>query len=412
MSSELQFEPSSLSEEIIESETNELSKRRTMTGRHLAEKVFLDGFIPMKTPESQFANLGRMMDSLIIDQSPAIQAITSALDRAGVRLQNDNRPKATFGFLGPTGVGKSETAKILSELLEDGEGKLLRIDCTDFTHGHEVSKLTGAPPGFAGHKQKPILSKANVEGKNTIILFDEIEKAASELHNIVLPIIGDGELSLNNGELVNFRDTIVIFTSNLGASEMNSLMRGRTIGFASPERETNKKIIEKTAINAFEKNFKPEFTNRINQLVVFQHLSETGLRGVLNVKLNVVNDQYEDEYGVRISLSDATVEHIIEIAKKQPELGARPLVRAFEDNILTTFGRYAGAKALRSGTHIRVFHRSELLDYDNKDDLELVFTSARDRSIKKKPGKVLVFPPMIADNKDEPVVKKPMGELC
>lgn len=201
----------------------------------------------------------------------------------------------------------------------------------------------------------------------------------------MLQIMGDGELRLNDGELVSFRETVVILTSNLGAKEMSSRMTGSPVGFGPEKHATDRKSLEQVATKSFEEYFTPEFVNRINKKVVFHPLSIDGLGKVLDTKLSQANAEYEAQFGARISLSDATRTHLIDIAAKEPHLGARPLVRALEDNIQTTFGRYIGADQIREGTHIRVFHYSEMpIGYNRADNNSLIFTAKHDPSIKRR----------------------------
>jgi len=366
-------------------ETRIPEEYRTQLGRHMATKILLDGFMPLKEPGSQFNDIRVSMELQIIEQSAAIDAILSSLDRSRVRSESDRRPIATLAFTGPTGVGKTEAARALAVALQKDGAKLLRIDCSNYSNGHEVASLTGSPPGYAGRDQEALLSQKNIEGFGTVVVFDEIEKGSIDLNNILLQITEYGELRLNNGEMTNFRDAILIFTSNLGAKEMSAQMSDSPIGFGTREPNTDKTALDKIALNAFEKHFPPELVNRIDKMVVFHPLSADGLAKVLAIKLNEANEQYENDFGVKISLSDATVEHLVGIAKKQPHFGARPMVRAFKDNIQTTFGRYVGTEGLSDGTHIRVFHKNDFPDdYTLQHNQELIFATKPDDSIKKK----------------------------
>jgi len=377
----------------------QIPRHREQAGRHMASRAFLDGFSPLEKPESLFESLRGEMNEQIIEQPQAIDAIISALDRSHVRNDNDKRPIATLAFLGPTGVGKSQTAKVLSNSFGSTDAKLLKIDCSNFSSGHEVASLTGSPPGYVGRGQEPLLNKKNVEAFGTVVLFDEIEKGSSELNNLLLQIMEDGELRLNDGNVTSFRDAIIILTSNLGAKELGMQMSSNSVGFGSHEAVTDTNILNKTATKAFEDYFPPEFSNRLDKLVVFHPLSPKGMAEVLAVKLNAVNAQYEDEYGIRISLTDATIEHLVGVAHKQPHFGARPMVRAFEESIQTTFGRYTGSEEVGEGTHIRVFHRDEFPeDYNHQDDRELIFAAKTDATIKRKvKTDVMLFTPPSID---------------
>lgn len=358
---------------------------RTRRERRLGERALFDGFMILDTARSPYEDIMETMRSRIIEQSSAIDAIIEALDRSEVRLPGDKRPIANFAFLGPTGVGKSETAKLLSELMsEDGEANLIKIDCSGYSQGHEVTSLTGSPPSYVGRDQEPILSKENVEKPGTVVLFDEIEKGSPRLYNLMLQIMGDGELRLNNGDTSNFRETIIILTSNLGAKETSALLTGNPIGFGERNHNIDRENLDSIAKKSFSEFFSPEFTNRLNKLVVFHPLSEEALGRVLDVKIEEANREYEQEFGVRISLSEATRNHIVGIAAQEPHLGARPLVRALEDNVQSAFGRHLGMAQIPEGTHVRVFHKSELSEeHPISDEQHLVFALKRDESLRK-----------------------------
>lgn len=345
----------------------------------------LDGFMVLEMAKSPYEHVRRELESKVVDQPDAIDAIIEAIERSSVRLDSDHRPLANLAFLGPTGVGKSETAKVLSKRMIEGESNLIKIDCSSFANGHEVMSLIGSPPSYVGHEQTPYFAKSNVEQPGTVVLFDEVEKGSEKLYNLMLQIMGDGLLRLNNGDLVSFRDTIVILTSNLGAKEMSAQLSPTRLGFTEKDRATDKDGLEKVARRSFTEFFTPEFTNRLNKMVVFHSLGEEALGKVLDVKLAEANEDYERQYGVRISLSEATKSELVSIAAEEPHLGARPLVRALENNVQTTFGRYNTSNVISEGTHIRVVHRNELSDPDvYASDSPFIFTAKADRTIRKQ----------------------------
>jgi ATP-dependent Clp protease ATP-binding subunit ClpA len=357
--------------------------------RHVRKKLAsyaLEDFLILDSVESPYEAMRKELEAMIVEQPAAIDAIIDAVDRHEVRLPGDNRPIANLAFLGPTGVGKSETAKVLSQVMEGGYGNLIKLDCSNFSHGHEVASLTGSPPGYIGREQNPFFSKQIIEQPGTVVLFDEVEKGSPQLYNLMLQIMGDGELRLNNGNLVSFRDAIIVLTSNLGAKEMSAQLTGTPLGFNTDKKATDKDSLETVAKKNFEEFFTPEFVNRLNKLVVFHPLSEEGLGKVLDTKLEQINVQYEQQYGARVSLSETTRTHLVEIAAKEPHLGARPLVRALEDNIQSTFGRYVGTGQVGEGTHIRVFHQSELpQNMRRASDGTLIFATRPDPTIRKAP---------------------------
>lgn len=359
------------------------------TPRHVRQQLAayaLEDFVILDAAESPYEGMRKELEAMIVEQPAAIDAIIEAVDRQEVRRPGDNRPVANLAFLGPTGVGKSETAKVLSQVMEGGFGNLVKLDCSNFSHGHEVAALIGSPPGYVGREQNPFFSKQVIEQPGTVVLFDEVEKGSPQLYNLMLQIMGDGELRLNNGSLVSFRDAIIVLTSNLGAKEMSSQLTGTPLGFGTEKKAADKDSLESVAKKSFEEFFSPEFVNRLNKLVVFHPLSAEGLGKVLDTKLEQINVQYEAQYGARVSLSETTRTHLVELASKEPHLGARPLVRALEDNIQTTFGRYVGTGQVYEGSHIRVFHQSELpQNMRRSSDGTLIFATRPDPTIRRAP---------------------------
>jgi ATP-dependent Clp protease ATP-binding subunit ClpC len=194
----------------------------------------------------------------------------------------------------------------------------------------------------------------------------------------------DGELQLNNGDVTSFRDALIIMTSNLGAKEMAASLSGLPLGFAGRDRQASTDQLEEVAKKSFKEHFRPEFINRLTEMVVFHPLDRDGLGQVLDSKLALTNTEYESELGARISISQAVRDYLIDIAARELHMGARPLVRALDSNIYTAFGRYWGSNAIAEGTHVRVFHRSELGQAMADDESPLVFASKADNSIRKR----------------------------
>lgn len=336
--------------------------------------------------DSPYKHIQEAINARVIDQPAAAQAIVIALEKSSVRPPGDNRPKTSIALLGPTGTGKTETARALAEALtEEGEEpNLIKIDCSAFSNGHEVASLVGSPPGYVGGDIEPLLSADNVEKPGTVILFDEAEKGHPKLHQLLLQVMDDGEITLSRGEVTNFRNTVVLFTSNAGAQEITKETSSNSTGFSFNTERTALDMdrIDQSAKNGFKKHFRPEFVNRLDDMVTFRPLSEEALHKVLDVKLGALNEFYKDEYQSVVDLSPATRARLVAQAAEEPEFGARPLVRALEQRVQAQFGRYIGNEDVYPGVRVKVYHRDELSDeHAAHTPDEFVFAAREDLSL-------------------------------
>lgn len=385
--------PVSLSKEVevykAPVESNETLKREF--GKHA---LAFEGFTPLGEAESQYAYVRDELEGRIKGQPEAVQAIIEALERSESRLPNDPRPIANFAFLGLSGTGKTEAAKALSAILSGGTPNIIKIDGAQYSEKHTIAALVGSPAGYVGHGNKndpkatpPIFSPDNLKKPGTIILLDEIEKAHEALRDILLHAM-EGDLKLFNGEYANFRNCILIMSSNKGAEEIIRHTQKHSFGYGSESTgEPNYYMMKKSAIDAFKKGFKNEFINRLNKLIVFRALDREVLTEILDVKLEDVNVEYIRQFGVKTSLSQGTIDYLVDIALTEKHMGARPLVRAFEDNILTPVGRYTGSETVKEGTHIRVFHADEAPDnyaFPGNKKTDLIFTQRKDPDLKSE----------------------------
>lgn len=300
--------------------------------------------------------------SQVIGQDAAIDAIIGALDKSDVRRPDDHRPIANFAFLGPTGVGKTETAVALSKALNPRDPHLLRIDCSNYSNGHEITTLLGSPPSYAGETIKPLLSKEYVEHAGAVIVFDEIEKGADQLRNFLLAIMDSGRLHLNNGEDVSFREATIILTSNIGAAEMAKEAGGHRTGFGVSSAAITEEKLESLAMKGMREFFRPELLNRLDDTIIFRTLDEASLHTILQAKLSAINEVYREQFEAFISLSDAARQHLVEQALKEKQYGVRPLVRAFEKQVMAAFGRHTASERVPRGSELVVYHRDELDD--------------------------------------------------
>jgi len=256
----------------------------------------------------------------VIGQQEALGAVSNAVRRARAGLQDPSRPIGSFLFLGPTGVGKTETARALAEFLFDDEQAMVRIDMSEFMEKHAVSRLVGAPPGYVGYDQGGALTEAVRRRPYSVVLFDEIEKAHPDVFNVFLQILDDGRLTDGQGRTVDFTNTVLIMTSNLGSEHIVSLG-------ADDEEEMRRRVMD-----ALRGHFKPEFLNRVDDVVIFHALREEQIGFILDIQLRQLEKRLEDRR-LALELTDAARELL---AKRgyDPQYGARPLKRLIQREVL------------------------------------------------------------------------------
>jgi ATP-dependent Clp protease ATP-binding subunit ClpA len=264
----------------------------------------------------------------IYGQSRAIDSIMRALNRArlGFSAGNTSRPRVNLLFLGPTGVGKSECAKRLAARLHPRGGGFLRIDCSLFNQGHEVSALLGAPPSYVGRDQKPLLHPDIIETENSVVLFDEIEKGTPELWNLLLQIMEEGEITLlNSGRTVSFHNALLIMTTNVGAKEMVDFLDHRKIGFRSTrsDMEATGKHIYQIGFESLQRVFTPEWINRIDEIVAFRPLASDSMNRIFDRMIAEANEQYL-VHGVQVEVMPEAKYYMLQ-CEYNPRYGARPL---------------------------------------------------------------------------------------
>lgn len=293
----------------------------------------------------------------IFGQERAIESLIRSLNRArfGFAAGNVNRPLASLLFLGPTGVGKTETVRRLAQQLRpDGEA-FLKIDCSIFSQGHEVSALVGAPPSYVGRDQKPLLNPDIIEQDNSVVLFDEIEKGQIELWNLLLQIMEDGEiLLLNGGRRVSFSKTILVLTTNVGAKEMVDFLDQRTIGFrtAHQDVEATGQQIFQIGFEALQRVFSPEWINRLDEIIAFRPLSSEMLRQVLERMIAESNEQYLRQ-GIRVELTPGAKEYFLEKGF-DPRFGARPLRQCLLKHLDAPLADMLASGGIPAGSRVSV----------------------------------------------------------
>ncbi|WP_457625119.1 ATP-dependent Clp protease ATP-binding subunit [Persephonella sp.] len=278
--------------------------------------------------ESQAEKLLHIEEELhkrVVDQNEAIEAISKAIRRNSVGLKGTHRPIGVFMFLGPTGVGKTETAKALAEYLFGTEDALIRFDMSEYMEKHTVSRLVGAPPGYVGYEEGGQLTEAVRRRPYSVILFDEIEKAHPDVFNIFLQIFDDGRLTDSFGRVVDFSNTIIIMTSNLGA---RLILESGRMGFEQKAGMLDYEEMKKNVLQQVRKHFSPEFLNRLDEVIVFKPLDKEVMKGIIDIQLKEINKRLK-EWGITVKLSKKFVDYLIE-KEFRPEFGARSIKRALQ----------------------------------------------------------------------------------
>jgi len=262
----------------------------------------------------------------VVSQDKAISAISRAIRRSRAGLKNPNRPVGSFIFLGPTGVGKTELARALANFLFGSDNALIRFDMSEYMEKHSVSKLIGSPPGYVGHEEGGQLTEKVKRNPYSVVLLDEIEKAHPDIFNILLQVFEDGHLTDGLGNRVNFKNAIIIMTSNIGA---RFIQKKASLGFQSSDTGAIDKNVNDMVLGEVKRTFNPEFINRIDEIIVFEALTDDDLRRIMALLVTQLNANLTDRR-MRISLTPEVIDWIIDVTCKDRSYGARPLRRAIQ----------------------------------------------------------------------------------
>ena len=273
----------------------------------------------MEDEVEKILSIEKNLSGRVIGQDQAVKAIASAVRRSRTGLQDPNRPIGSFIFLGPSGVGKTELAKSLASFLFDDEQAMIRLDMSEYMEKHEVAKLIGAPPGYVGHEDGGVLTNAVLEKPYSVVLFDEVEKAHPDTFNILLQLLDDGRLTDSKGQLVDFKNTIVIMTSNLGAKYILEYI------------DTDQDKMRELVMKALTDHFRPEFLGRIDGKIIFNALTKDNIRAILRIQLKRIYKLLAEK-GLSLEI-DAPAEDFLVEQGYQPAFGARPIKKAIVDYI-------------------------------------------------------------------------------
>lgn len=309
-------------------------KKLVVGENEVADVVSLWTRIPVKklTEEEneRLKKLESVLHERVIGQDEAVSAVSRAIRRGRVGLKDPHRPIGSFLFLGPTGVGKTELSKALAEAMFGTEQALIRVDMSEYMEKHSVSKIVGSPPGYVGYEEGGQLSEKVRRNPYSVILFDEIEKAHPDVFNILLQVLDDGHITDSQGRKIDFKNTVLIMTSNAGASRIVS---PKTLGFAAREnKETDYKNMKDGVMDEVRRLFKPEFLNRIDEIVVFHQLDRDNMKQIVDILLGNIEKRSESQMEIKLSFDDAAREFLIEKGY-DPKYGARPLRRAIQNEL-------------------------------------------------------------------------------
>ncbi|HEY4511276.1 MAG TPA: AAA family ATPase [Candidatus Paceibacterota bacterium] len=361
-------------EKELEAKTKRLKKLQTsrrilkeeITESDIAEVVARWTGVPMaRMLEEEAAKLSRMEDELtkrIVGQNEAVKKIADTIKRSRAGIADPNRPIGSFMFLGPTGVGKTELTKALAQFLFDDEKALIRIDMSEYMEKHSVSKLIGAPPGYVGHDEGGGLTEIIRHRPYSIILFDEIEKAHPEVFNILLQVLDNGRLTDSKGRMVNFKNSVIIMTSNIGAQYIDKMEK---IGFRKDATQTSDYAdIKNKVTNNLKDYFRPEFLNRIDDIIIFDILTPEAITTIVRIQVDIVKERLAQKE-IKLEVGDEVLKFL---AKEgyNPHYGARPLKRLIQNKILTPIASLMISQGVLKGGSINVGMKGEEFTFDVK----------------------------------------------
>jgi ATP-dependent Clp protease ATP-binding subunit ClpB len=317
--------------------------------------------IPLKrmleTDTDKLIRIEEVLRGRVIGQEEDITAVASALRRSRAGLSDENRPIGSFMFLGPTGVGKTELAKALAEFMFNDDKALVRIDMSEYMERHAVSRLIGSPPGYVGHEEGGQLTEILRHRPYSLILFDEIEKAHPEVFNLLLQVLDNGRLTDSKGKTVNFKNSIIIMTSNVGSEYLKAMSR---IGFSAPNETPEEGDYRERVMEALRHSFRPEFLNRIDEVVIFNPLRKQDIEKIIDIQLDLIKARLEDQHGIKLEIDPAARAYL---AKEgfSAEYGARPLKRMLQKVILDRLADKIIRGETKDGGKVKVNFRANAL---------------------------------------------------
>ena len=350
---------------------NKNAKNVVVDAEDIADVVSVWTKIPVnKLTEQESKRLERLEEELhkrVVGQNEAVDAVAKAIKRSRVGLKDPKRPVGSFLFLGPTGVGKTELSKALAEAVFGSEDALIRVDMSEYMEKHSVSKLIGSPPGYVGFEEGGQLSEKVRSNPYSVILFDEIEMALSDVFNILLQVLDDGHITDSQGIKVDFKNTIIIMTSNTGAQR---IIDPKKLGFVTASNaDTEHEDMKKNVMDEVKQNFKPEFLNRIDDIIVFRALTEDDVRNISNLLLKELKQRVASQMEIQLKFGDAVKKLIFEKGYDK-KYGARPLKRAIQTNIEDELAEAVLKGEIKRGDTVQVTVRNDKVKFVVKNEPE------------------------------------------
>jgi ATP-dependent Clp protease ATP-binding subunit ClpB len=314
----------------------------------------------LQSEKQKLLNIETQLHMRVVGQEEAITAVSDAIRRNRAGLQDPKRPIGSFIFLGTTGVGKTELAKALAEFLFNNENNMVRIDMSEYQERHTVSRLIGAPPGYVGYEESGQLTEAIRRKPYSVVLLDEIEKAHPDVFNILLQVLDDGRLTDNKGRTVDFKNTIIIMTSNIGSHIIQENMEKLT----EQNREEILNQTKKQVFDLLKRSIKPEFLNRIDEIIMFQSLTHEEVRKIVELQLKNIQNMLEKS-SIKLSITKKTVDFIANVGF-DPQFGARPIKRVIQKNLLNELSKMILDEKVDKTCAIVVDEKNGALVFKNK----------------------------------------------
>ena len=345
-------------------------KKVPVTEEDVADVISMWTRIPVtrlnESESERLKKLDKTLEKRVIGQEEAIQALSKAVKRGRVGLKDPARPIGSFLFLGPTGVGKTELSKALAEALFGNEEDMIRVDMSEYMEKHSVSKMIGSPPGYVGHEDGGQLSEKVRRNPYSVILFDEIEKAHPDVFNILLQVLDDGHITDSQGRKVDFRNTVIIMTSNAGAK---AIIEPKKLGFTQQEdQKADYKRMKANVMDEVKQLFRPEFLNRIDEIIVFHPLNEDNMKKIVGLMCKEVVQRAKEQLEITLVVRDSVKKHIVETGSDK-KYGARPLRRAVQSQLEDKLAEALLNGEIKRGDHVEagISKKGKIKIYSQRD---------------------------------------------